>query len=319
VTIDAFIKLHDATVNCALDTHKCTLTMSFADKVPYEELEIVPAVGNASNVAVGIARLGLRSASFCSIGDDQFGKDVLDVYDKEGVGTEFVKINTGMQTNYHFVLGFQAERTILVKHHPYKYHSPELVDDVNWLYFSSIGENTEELHQKIADHLEAHPNVKMGFNPGTFQMKLGLEKIGRIYKNTHVLFINREEAQRILKTDEREIKPLMKMIHEIGPKIVVITDGPDGAYASDGKDVWFMPPYPDPKPPFERTGAGDAFSTGFMAALMYGKDIEEALLWAPISSMSVVQYTGAQKGLLTKSQLEQYIKTAPEDYLPKKI
>ena len=80
-----------------------------------------------------------------------------------------------------------------------------------------------------------------------------------------------------------------------------------------------MPPYPDPKPPFERTGAGDAFSSTFVVALALGLDIPSALRWAPINSMSVVQYVGAREGLLTREKLEEYLAKAPKDYEPKKI
>ena len=99
----------------------------------------------------------------------------------------------------------------------------------------------------------------------------------------------------------------------------MITDGVRGAYASDGVTIWFMPPYPDPKPPYERTGAGDAFSSTFVAALALGKNIEEALRWAPINAMSVVQYIGAQEGLLSRGKLEEYLERAPADYYPKPL
>lgn len=80
-----------------------------------------------------------------------------------------------------------------------------------------------------------------------------------------------------------------------------------------------MPPYPDPKPPLQRTGAGDAFSSTFVVALSLGLTVEDALRWAPINSMSVVQYVGAQVGLLTRDQLENYLADAPADYSPKLI
>ena len=317
--IDAFIRLHDASVHCDLDHKNCQLCMSFADKIPYDDLTLVPAVGNSSNVAVGSARLGLKSAAFTAIGGDVFGKQVLDVYKKERVGQEFVSVNPSRQTNYHFVLNFQAERTILIKHQNYRYMPVSKAGGVSWLYFSSMGENTLPFHREIAGFLAKNPKVKMGFNPGTFQLKLGKDKLKDIYRHTYALFVNREEAQRILKIKNPNVKILFKGLHKLGPKIVAITDGPDGAYASDGKNQYYMPIYPDPAPPFERTGAGDSFATGFMSALIYGKNIEEALLWAPINAMSVVQYTGAQEGLLTKKELLSLLSKAPKNYKPKII
>ena len=109
------------------------------------------------------------------------------------------------------------------------------------------------------------------------------------------------------------------MISELGPKIVVITDGPKGAYSYDGKEMLFMPPYPDPAPPLERTGAGDAFSSTFTVALALGKTVREAIVWAPVNPMSVVQQIGAHAGLLTREQIEEYLKKAPADYEPQII
>lgn len=318
-TIDAFIKLHDASIHCNLNHKNCQLCLSFADKVPYESLTIVPAVGNSSNVAVGLARLGVRSASFTAIGSDHYGREILEVYRREKVGREFVKVNNKLPTNYHFVLNFRAERTILIKHNSYQYFEPSKIGKTGWIYFSSMGEHALSFHHKLARYLAANPQIKMGFNPGTFQLKLGVKKLREIYRRTYVLFVNREEAQRILKIKSQDVKVLLTGLRRLGPKIVVITDGPDGAYASDGEGYYFMPIYPDLKAPLERTGAGDAFSTGFMAALVYNLPITAALTWAPVNSMSVVQEIGAQRGLLTKSQLLGYLRRAPKHYHPKQI
>ncbi len=320
VVVDAFIQLHEASVHCDLNRERCELCMSFADKIPYESLVVVPGVGNASNVAVGAARLGLDTAMLASIGKDYYGEEILNMYRKEGVATEFVKTNHGLPTNYHFVLTYKAERTILIKHQPFEYTDPRAIDKrTDWLYFSSIAEHTLPFHRKIADYLKRHPDVRMGFNPGTFQLRFGADKLRELYRRTYVLFVNREEAARILGTRKLDIPFLFNGLHKLGPKVICITDGPKGAYASDGNSRYFMPPYPDPKPPISRTGAGDAFSTGFFAALIYGLPVHEALRWAPIESMHVVQFFGAQTGLLTKSKLLQFLKKAPRHYMPKAI
>jgi sugar/nucleoside kinase (ribokinase family) len=319
--IDAFITLHEASVHCDLNHERCQLCMSFADKIPYEALTVIPAVGNASNVAVGAARLGLNVAMLTSIGGDSYGKDILGVYKKEGIATKFLRINKRKPTNYHFVLTYKAERTILIKHQEYEYADPKLLDKkTDWLYFSSIAEHTLPFHKKVADYLKRHPDVRMGFNPGTFQLRFGAEKLREIYKHTHVVFVNRQEAELVLhKKEGTDIHELLKGMHTLGPKVAVITDGPDGAYASDGVNAYFMPPYPDPKPPVSRTGAGDAFSTGFLCALIFGLPVHDALRWAPIESMHVVQFFGAQTGLLSKRNLQTLLKKAPRSYMPKSI
>jgi sugar/nucleoside kinase (ribokinase family) len=150
-------------------------------------------------------------------------------------------------------------------------------------------------------------------------MKFGKKKLAGLYKRTEIVICNKEESQRILEDKEEDIKKLLEGMAALGPKIVVITDGTNGAYAYDGKSSWFMPPYPDPRPPIQRTGAGDAFASTFVVAISQGMRIEEALRWAPINSMSVVQHVGAQVGLLTRYQLEKYLEDASADYLPKLI
>jgi ribokinase len=105
----------------------------------------------------------------------------------------------------------------------------------------------------------------------------------------------------------------------LGPKVVVVTDGPDGAYASDGQNRWKMPLYPDPAPPVDRTGAGDAFASTFVGQLIRGNTVEGALQWAPINSMSVCQEVGAQAGLLSENGLERWLRKAPDWYKPEKF
>jgi len=225
-------------------------------------------------------------------------------------------IHKGMKTNYHYVLWFDDDRTILVKHETYPYGLPDF-DDPRWVYLSSMGENSLPFHKEIEGYLSKKPDVRLAFQPGTFQMKFGTDALQGIYKRTDVFFCNKEEAQRILKIEESDIKKLLSSIRGLGPKIVVITDGPEGAYTFDGREALFLRAYPDPKPPFERTGAGDAFSSTFTVALALGKDVREALMWGPINSMSVVQQVGARAGLLTRKQLGAYLAKAPEDYKPK--
>lgn len=320
VVMDAFIGLQEAKVEWDKSHEHPRLSMSFADKIPYKSLVVIPAVGNASNVAVGATRLGLKTAMITSIGDDHNGQEVLAQYKKEGLSAEYVKINKGIPTNYHFVLTYEAERTILIKHQEYQYFDPaKLAGKTNWLYFSSIAEHTLPFHKKIGEFLKKNPDVKMGFNPGTFQLRFGVNKIREIYRHTYVLFVNREEAEIILETKNDDIKFLFAGLHKLGPKVVVITDGPAGAYASDGVEQYFMPPYPDPRQPISRTGAGDAFATGFFCALVYGLPVHDAMRWGPIESMHVVQHFGAQTGLLSKSALLKLLKAAPKNYLPKKI
>jgi len=319
ITTDAFIRIKEATVNCDLSRHNCKLCLSFGDKIPYEFVKVIPAVGNSPNAAVSAKRLGLSSALVTNIGNDQNGEECLKALVDEGVITEHITTHENIETNYHYVLWYEEERTILVKHQEYEYSFPKISPAPKWIYLSSLAENSLPYHDEIADYLESKREVKMAFQPGTFQMKLGFEKLKRLYNLSELFFCNVEEARRITGKRETEVIELLKALHDLGPKIVVITDGPKGAYVYDGEEIWHMPMYPDPKSPVDRTGAGDSFSSTFTSFLALGKSIPEALALAPINSMSVVQYIGAQEGLLTRDKIEEYFKKAPEDYRPQKI
>lgn len=315
---DAFIKLADASVVGSPDTSEYKICLPFAEKVPYESATIVPAVGNAANAAVSAARLGLNTALVTNLGDDLYGKECLAALEAQGVDDEFVKVHPNAKTNYHYVLWYGSERTILIKHEHYDYALPKL-GPAKWIYFSSVGAEAYPYHEFVADHVEVHPDVKFAFQPGKNEIKLGKEKLTRFYKRADIFFCNVEEAEKILGIETLGIQELLKRMHELGPKIVVITDGPKGAHAYDGTNTWFQMPYPDPKDPVERTGAGDAFSSTCAAALALGYDLPTGLMWGAINSMSVVQEIGAQKGLLTREKLNEWLAKAPADFSPKKL
>ncbi len=316
---DAFIRLKEARVNCNIDNTSCQICMKFGDKIPFESSTVVAGVGNSANAAVSAGRLGLKTALVTDLGHDRYADEAIQALEKSNVDTTHVRKHKNMKTNYHYVLWYGSERTILVNHEEYPYTLPRFSKNPSWVYLSSLGANSYEYHLSITKWLEANPDIKLVFQPGTFQMSLGLEKLKDLYKRTNLFFCNREEAQRILGIEEPDIKKLMARMREQGPKIVVITDGPDGAYAFDGDKAYFMPTYPDPKEPLERTGAGDAFSSTFAAAIVKGKTLEEALIWGPVNSASVVQDIGAQKGLLTEAQLKEWLAKAPVDYKPRLI
>jgi ribokinase len=320
VVTDAFIKLlpDQEKIEYGKDGQP---DLSFGTKVPYDHAEIIEGVGNAANASVAFARLGLNSALAANVGSDRYGRDIIAALERSEVDTRFVHINPKHSSNYHYVLWYKDERTILIKHEEYDYHWPRFrVSDIpQWVYFSSISEHALEYHDQIAAWLESHPTVKLAFQPGTFQIKAGTKRLKKIYESTEVVAVNREEATAISKGDHHDMHDLFDKLHALGPKTVLISDGHAGAYASDGERRYKMPIYPDPKPPFERTGAGDAFTSTFVAALAKGADIQDALLWAPINSMSVVQYVGAQQGLLTEKQLEKFLREAPHWYHPERL
>lgn len=322
VVTDAFIKLLDDRAQTYQNEQGKWLAMPFATKIPFDHAEVIEGVGNAANAAVCFAKLGLNSGLISNVGEDNFGRDIINALNKKDVDTRFVHVNPRKISNYHYVLWYKEERTILIKHEEYDYRWPRFRDsDIpKWIYFSSISKNAlDTYHDFVADWLVENPEVKFAFQPGTFQLEAGVERLKELYARTEVLVVNREEAVLISGGNYDEINDLFNRLHAYGPKIVVITDGPAGAYASDGLNRYKMPPYPDPAPPFERTGAGDAFASTLVAALIRGNTLEGALQWAPINSMNVVQRVGAQDGLLSEREIGELLKQAPNWYKPEKF
>ena len=151
--VDEFIRLKDARINCDNSNQNCTISMPWGDKIPYDFSVLVPGVGNAANAAVAAARLGLSSGFVSNVGKDRYGEEILASFSREGVDTTHVAVNEGLPTNHHYVLWYEAERTILIRHEAYPYMIPEGFLPPKWLYLSSLGGNTLEYHQQIIKNL----------------------------------------------------------------------------------------------------------------------------------------------------------------------
>ena len=318
ITTDCFIKLKEAKVNCDINEANCMLCVRFGQKIPFESATEVVAVGNGPNAAVSAAKLGLQSAVVTEIGDDENGKACLNKLKESGVSTELVGIHKGARTNYHFVLQYEAERTILIKHELYERSFPNLSEPPKWIYLTSLANGTIDFQHSIARYAKEN-GVKLAFQPGTFQIRTDVAELKDLYAASEIFFCNKEEAQQILKTDESDIKKLLGSIRALGPKITVITDGVKGAYIMDDSGAWHAPMYPDPVPPTNRTGAGDATSSTTVAYIIKGLEPKDALLRGLINSASVVQHVGAQAGLLTADEIEKWYAKRPPEFTTKAI
>src|SRR3989338_5705026 len=314
ITTDAFIRLKDAEELMAHGVRE--LCVRFGDKVPYEEVTEIRAVGNAANAAVSAHSVGLSSAFITWMGDDENGGHCLEQLKKQGVADEYVTVEKGTKTNYHYVLMYGPERTILIKHDNYTYHLPANLEPPRYLYFSSISETAKEFHHEVARFVKEHQETKPVFHPGTFQINLGAEELKDVYAESEFFFCNKEEAQSILNMPgELDAKKLMEGICALGPKIVVVTDGPSGSNIVDESGAWHIPMYTDPAPPKNRTGAGDATASTTVAYTALGFPAHEALMRGVINAASVVQGVGAQTKLLTHDEIEEWYAKRPVDFV----
>lgn len=328
VVTDAFIALDPEHARAVeIDNMDTQLAVNLGDKIPYKQVDVLRGVGNAPNASVSAARQGLKSAIMTHVGADEEGSETIKTLAAKGVNTDYIQTEGGKKTNYHYVLRLGAERTILIKHDHFTYDLKSQVAGKplpKWVYFSSVAENAFDYHAEVVDWCKEN-DIKIAFQPGSYQIFMGYEKLKHVYEQTEVFFCNIEEARRILvpvlgdsiKTCDK--KTLLIEMKKLGPAIVCLTDGPDGAYMYDGTTAYFMPIYPDPKTPVERTGCGDSFASTFTIGLIEGKSPVEALNWAPINPMNVVQHIGAQEGLLTKAQIQEFWEKRPAHFKPEII
>jgi len=315
--MDVFIKLPEDQIEetCSIDRKRCMISLAFGEKIPIQNINFAVG-GNTGNNAVGLTRLGHKVAMAGTMGDAWTDKQAMDILRAEGVETKYICLAEG-KAGFGVVLNYAEERTILSYYPKAECTFPVEPDlGANWLYLTTAGEEYVDFYRQAVE-AAGKWGAKVAFNPGSRQIKTGLEKIRFVMEKTEVMFVNKEEAAHLLgKQVDAEVKELLAGLREIGAKVAVITNGPDGTYLYDGQKYLYMPIVPAPV--VERTGAGDAFGSGFLAAVMHGKAYEEALRWGTCNSGSVLGYIGPQAGLLNQQQMQDWLEKS-NDVQPKEI
>jgi ribokinase len=305
VSIDLFMKVEDKELlSSAQNGEMPNICFPHGSKIPVSHFETSIA-GNSLNVGVGCKYLGLKTALYTEMGDDDNAKRVVSELEGLGVGTQYCATNKGTPTNVHTVIVCGGDRTIFSYHEP-RHYKIQNWENPKWVYYTSLGYGFEAFQQELIGYLQKNKNIGVAFNPGTIQMKAGIDKLKSFIQVTDILFLNLEEAQRLV--EGKDLPDLHKKLHQLGAKMTVITDGKKGASASDGKEVIVISAYSDERPVVDKTGAGDAFSSGFLAAIFYGKGMKEALTWGAVNSGDSIKEIGAIKGLCTKEQIEKKVR-----------
>lgn len=306
---DVFISPSEIEALCQLKDKDCLICFSYGDKIPVKEMD-VSVGGNAANNAVGTRRLGVKSAILSTLGDDAVSHQINEKLTSEGVDMRFLTKVPETSSNYSTVINYMGERTIFTYHVKRNYVFPENLPVVPWIYLTSMGEGFENFYEKLSNWVESHSEVKLAFNPGSYQLRAERKVIDGILKNTYLIYVNREEAEKITgfgKSQGKE-KELLVELAKTGPKTSVITDGGGGSYAYDGERFYHAGVLPVDA--YERTGAGDAFGSGCLSAIVHGKSWNEALLWGTLNSASVIGYVGPQRGLLRESEIPVWLERA---------
>ncbi|MCR4324787.1 MAG: carbohydrate kinase family protein [Candidatus Curtissbacteria bacterium] len=311
-TIDTFVRIHDATIECDVNSEDCKICISYGDKIPVDSIAYGVA-GNAANVAVGAAKIGASSAIYTNLGDDNHGQTIKQALKGADVASDYIVVNKGKKSNLSVVLTFQGERTIFVYHQDWYYRLPDL-SPCKWLYFTSCAATFTESNivDEVCKYVDK-THAKLAFAPGTYQMKADIKRYPRLLEKCDLLIFNREEAKEALNIDPVETVPerdLLAKLLLLGPRNVVITDGDEGSYATDGQTNFKMGVFPTQV--VEKTGAGDAYSSGLVSALALGKSLEEGMLWGTINASSAVKHIGTQVGLMHRADIEKHAKIVPE-------
>jgi ribokinase len=267
-TLDLFFFINDASVQCDINNQNCELTLKYAAKIPVEKFARSLG-GNAANVAVGLSRLGLKTALVSAFGNDEDGVFIKRKLMEENVDISFSVTPQTRRSNTSSIIVFKGERTILTYHDEL---SGEIrVPESKWFYLTNIFFDINLLPVE----------AKIAFNPGVREIKKGGDFLQTILEKTEILFVNKQESE---------------LIGETKVKTIVVTDGSNGARGFEGGKEYFQESLAENIT--ETTGAGDAFAAGFLAARFYGKTIEEQLLWGAKNSASVISKIGAIEGLL---------------------
>jgi ribokinase len=252
--------------------------------------------GNATNAATTFARQRLHSHYVWCLGNDMASEVILRTLDGEGVDTSAVFQDNHYRSSYSVILMLKGgERTIL----NYPGVMPrgddsnldlDAIASADWLYLSSLGDM--ELLEKLVSFAAEH-NVKVMLNPASTELAHP-EKLRSLLEDVEVLITNKEEAMEIVEGQSTE--ELVRHGLHYCPTVIV-SDGPNGVVASDGKTLVTAGMYEDVKV-VDRTGAGDAFGSGFLSQWSKGASLKDSIIFASANSTSVVTKIGAKEGIL---------------------
>jgi len=298
IKLDAFISLDDSGASCKLKAPEQELCLAYGTKIAVKMAKSEIA-GTAPNVAVGLARMGLKTAVMANMGEDQTHEQAISVLKKENVSTKFIRAETSITSAFSLVLNYKGERTVLTSHPKHPYKLPDVFPKTKWLYIGEIGASYEKMYQDIIKKTK-NSSVKIAMNPGSIQIQERKKGLFQLIKQSSLLFVNKEESQILIGKTISEIKPLIEKLWELNQSEVVITDGKNGSYHFDGKTLQFCPIFPGKV--VGTIGAGDAFATGFLGCHLKKLSISP-LVAGSINSSSVVGFVGPQEGLLSDKEI----------------
>lgn len=283
------------------------ICFNLGSKIDVEEIHFSSG-GGGTNTAASFAKQGYKTAYCGTIGDDSAGKEIMSEIKGLGIDSSLVLATKEKPTNLSVVLsGFNDDRTIFVYKGASEVLNKEMIPfdklKAKWIYLAPLSGNLCSIFEEVIDFAKKN-DMKVAVNPGSCQLSYPLNKLKKILKQVDILFLNQEEASLLTKIEYNKDVEIFKKIDSICPGIAVMTKGPGGVVASDGKHL-YQAGILDVEV-IDRTGAGDSFSSGFLSEYMRSNDIEKSIQFGIANSAACLGQWGAKAGLL--KQGEDYIK-----------
>lgn len=279
------------------------LAMSLGSKLDIDELQFFVG-GGAVNTATTFASQGFRTAALCVIGQRGGSEEVLDFLKEKRISSKFVFRDAHDRTAYAFILTVAREdRTILryegVAWHLYEFQLPwKELSGTEWFYLNHVGGKSTVLVPQLISFAKER-GIRVAWNPGRTQLA-NRKALYPLLKHIEVFMVNQEEACILTGIPYEKKKEIFRRLDDLIHGIVIMTKGSKGVEVSDGKTIWSAGVLPLAKV-VDRTGAGDAFGSGFLVALMRKPgDIEHAIQFASANATGVLTQWGATNGLLKK-------------------
>jgi ribokinase len=295
------ITIGSATVDVFATIDKKFYDVKVGDKVLITDLKFETG-GGGLNAGVGLARMGLKVAFLGKLGHDLNANKIMHELRKENVFFIHTKPSE-KATSYSFIETSTKQPDRIIYTHKgasddlHYSEVPRL--KTKWLYMATMLGDSFKTCEYIAGYCKKK-EIHIMFNPSTYLAAQGKDYLKHILDATTILVLNRSEARLLLGTKSDHIDFLLASLHKLGPKIVIITDGPRGVHAYKGEYVYFIKP--DKIKVISTTGAGDAFASGFLAGYIHHKDIAVALEFGLANAQSVIRYYGAKNRLLNYHQ-----------------
>jgi len=277
--------------------------LPFGGKVSVEKL-VLSTGGGATNAAVTFARQGLKTACVSIIGADGNGREVISELNREGVDISLFQMHHDDLTAYSVILmDPSGERTVLsYKGEGQHFSMQDIPFDklkTQWLFLSSVGGHLDLLAGVVKYAMEKQ--IKIAGNPGAKELAIGLEKLAPLLSVYAILSLNREEGAGLTGLPADQPEAIVAALKAVVPGVVLLTDGHNGTLVADPTGQLFSAGVPD-SPIVERTGAGDAFVSGFTVEYIRSGDVAKAVQFGTANASSVVTQFGAKAGILKKDE-----------------